>query len=119
MALYTLAQGINDNGQIVGSYTRSAVGPRYHGFLLSSGVFTTLDASTGNFDTEASGINNGLEIVGHYFDASGVHGFFRSGDRYITLDHPSATGGTVAAGINNFGLIVGFTPAPASTTASF
>src|SRR5262249_31951089 len=102
-ALITLAQGINDNGQIVGSFDGE------HGFLLSFGVFTTLDHPLATGGTEASGINDAGEIVGHYFDAFGVHGFFSDlGTSYITLDDPSAPAGTDGPRIKGPRLVVGY-----------
>src|SRR5512133_3211041 len=49
-----LVGGINDNGQIVGSYTNNSGG---HGFLLSGGTYTTLDDPLGVGSTSAQGIN--------------------------------------------------------------
>ena len=49
-----------------------------HGFLLSRGVFTTIDFP-GATVTQARGINPGGDIVGWYIDSSGkTHGFLRS-----------------------------------------
>jgi hypothetical protein len=46
-----------------------------HGFLLSYGVYTTIDVP-GAVDTFAEGINNLGQIAGYYVDASGNdHGF--------------------------------------------
>src|SRR2546429_29484 len=67
----TQAFGINDFGQIVGSYVNAS---GTHGFLLSGNTWTTLDDPSGGF-TVAAGINDMGQIVGSYVNASGTHGF--------------------------------------------
>jgi probable HAF family extracellular repeat protein len=54
--------GINNEGQLVGSYTASGV---THGFLDSNGVFTAIDVP-GSADTTPIGINDGGDIVGSF-----------------------------------------------------
>src|SRR5207302_4664 len=92
----TLALGINDHGQIVGSYV--AAGGTTHGFLLSDGSYTTLDYP-GATATEARGINKSGQIVGRYFAGGTYHGFLLSNGLYTTLDVPGSTT-TFALGIN-------------------
>ncbi len=58
----TYANGINDSGQIVGSYVD--VAGRFHGFLDSGGSFTTIDVPGSTKGTIAAGINNAGQIVG-------------------------------------------------------
>jgi uncharacterized membrane protein len=65
---------VNNLGQIVGVY---GDGITNHGFLLSNGVFTTLDYP-GATDTVALGINDKGQIVGTY-----------DGFSYGFLAHPS------------------------------
>jgi probable HAF family extracellular repeat protein len=105
----TLASGINDTGQIVGTYADAS---GVHGFLLSGGSYTTLDAPLAQQYTTASGINGAGQIVGIYFSNhfghAGLHGFLYNKGVYTTLDHPLATDGTEAVGINAKGEIVGF-----------
>ena len=105
----TGATGINDLGQIVGSYfgVYNGVGGT-HGFLYSGGTYTTLDVGgAGPLGTFAQSINNAGQIAGTYYDAGNVnHGFLYSGGIYTTLDVPGA-GQTSAYGINNAGQIVG------------
>ena len=99
----TNAYGINNSGQIVGTYYDAAGA---HGFLLSGGSYTTLDVPGGRF-TSARGINSSGQIVGFYSDAAGgPHGFLLSDGSYTTFDVPGAEG-TDAFGINNSGQIVG------------
>src|SRR5206468_2399501 len=83
---FNSAGGINNLGQIVGSYQDAS--NNNHGFLYSN----------------ASG-----QIVGHYTAAGSFHGFFYNPNTglYTTLDDPMATAGTQAFGINDLGQIVG------------
>src|SRR5258707_1379444 len=81
----TEAFGINAAGQVVGQY-RNASG--LHGFLLSGGMYTTLDDPLATSGTVASGINDTGQIVGYYQNASGFHGFLYSSGTYTTLDDP-------------------------------
>ena len=72
-ALLTVAEGINDPGQIGGLYV-DADGNQ-HGFVLSNGVYTTIDVP-GSVLTGVFSINAQGQIVGSYDDAGGVsHGF--------------------------------------------
>src|SRR5262245_16614819 len=61
-ATSTVAQGINDSGQIVGQFF-DALGS--HGFLDSGGSFTTIDVpgAIRPFGTNAFGINGSGQIV--------------------------------------------------------
>src|SRR5215471_7636565 len=100
----TSAYGIN-NTQIVGSYS----GGDLHGFVYSSGIFTTLDDSLGTRGTAAFGINGSGQVVGEYIDSSNnFHGFLESSGSFMTLDATLAAGTTAAYGINDKGLIVGY-----------
>ncbi|MFZ0927032.1 MAG: carboxypeptidase regulatory-like domain-containing protein [Syntrophobacteraceae bacterium] len=112
--LGTYANGINDNGQVVGNYYDSS--GNCHGFLDSSGQFTTLDNPNASLKggTQPSGINNKGQVVGTYYDSSGIrHGFLYGGGQFTTLDAPEAGTncsdcfGTVAASINDSAQIVG------------
>ena len=96
----TQASGINDMGQIVGTYFNA------HGFLLSGGSYFTIDDPLAT-QTVAQGINNAGQIVGYYTDTSGTHGFLLAGGLYAPVDDPSGTNGTFAQGINAAGQIVG------------
>ncbi len=98
----TIANGINDAGQIVGYFYN---GTGEHGFLDSGGTFTQIDAP-GATDTGASGINDAGQIVGNFFNSTGEHGFLDSGGTFTQIGVPGATV-TDVAGINDAGQIVG------------
>ena len=94
----TIAFGINDAGQIVGTYTDASGG---HGFLLSSGSFTPIDDPSATLGTIARGINNTGQIVGLYNNVGIIHGFLLNNGTFTTIDVPAASRITEAFGINN------------------
>jgi uncharacterized membrane protein len=116
-ATETHAFGVNPLGEIVGFYFDSSFFE--HGFLLSNGTFTTIDAPAAllppppsNNGTAATGINSQGEIVGSYFDSTGAHGFLLSNGTFTTIDAPGAKTPagfefTNPSGINPRGDIVG------------
>jgi uncharacterized membrane protein len=75
----TVANEVNENGEIVGFYRLAlpsppgALGP-IRGFLLSNGQFTTIHVP-GAARTRAFGINNAGDIVGDYFLSGVNYGF--------------------------------------------
>jgi probable HAF family extracellular repeat protein len=102
---YNTAAGINDAGQIVGSYALPT-SSLFHGFLKDSEGYQSIDYP-GSTQTQAYGINGAGEIVGYYEDASGAaHGFLKDSDVYHSIDYPGSIL-TFANGINNAGQIVG------------
>jgi len=103
----TVAIGINDPGQVVGDYVDNTTpNPVRHGFLLSQGVYTTLDPPGASL-TVVEGINDAGVIVGLYSDAVGKeHGFVLSQGVYTTIDVPNSTR-THVFSINARGQIVG------------
>jgi probable HAF family extracellular repeat protein len=99
----TQASGINDSGQIVGSYDAATA---THGFLYSGGSFTTIDAPGASF-TRLFSINDSGQIIGI---SNGVFFSFLYSDGSFTRidDVPGASpGSTRASAINNSGQIVG------------
>jgi probable HAF family extracellular repeat protein len=103
----TQAFGINDAGQIVGWYIGSDGDP--HGFLDSSGIFTTIDAGP---NTRAFGINNAGAIVGSFGNGND-RGFVDVGGAFTILSDPKSLGATDAFGINDLGQVVGqYQPGP-------
>ena len=106
----TQAFGINESGQIVGTYVAGPIG---HSFLLSEGIFTTIEVP-GATGTTATGINDSGQIVGFYEDPTGItHGFLLSQGIFTTIDAPHLSTLTIASGINDRGQIVGtYFPGP-------
>ena len=45
-----------------------------HGFVLSSGKFTTIDVP-GSLATVVVGINNKGELAGYWYDVNAIHAF--------------------------------------------
>lgn len=118
--------GVNNKGQIVGSFT-DARGT--HGFLWERGMFTPLDVP-GATATVPNGINDAGQVVGFFTETSPVspallgvqspgHGFLWERGTFTLFDVPGASS-TTAFGINNGGQIVGSIvtslPPPASGT---
>jgi probable HAF family extracellular repeat protein len=102
----TVANGMNDRGEIVGVY-QDAV-PGEHSFLYKAGNYQALVYS-GATETGAQDINNSGQVVGDFPDATGTHGFVyleNVGVFTPPLDNPPST--VIALrGINNGGQIVG------------
>jgi probable HAF family extracellular repeat protein len=94
----TWAYGINDAGQVVGSFNPNGGGAT-QGFIYSNGSYSTLHVP-GSLDTEAYGINNAGQVVGHY---NSQQSFLYSGGTHTDISDPSATDGTYAFGINDLG----------------
>jgi hypothetical protein len=104
------ANGINNNGDIVG--TADAAGT-VSSWLLHNGHLTTFQFPGGS-DTQALGINDKDQIVGSYVDGKGLtHGFVLSSplgptSHWQTIDDPNGADGTVVNGINDAGDLAGF-----------
>jgi probable HAF family extracellular repeat protein len=103
--------GINDLGQIVGSYTDNR--GMVHGFLLDRrrARFANIDVP-GALGTQAERINNGGQIVGKYAEDledvqnNTLRAFLFDRGRFVRLDFPRARQ-TLAHGINARGQVVG------------
>jgi len=108
----TRPSGINDRGDIVGTYTDTE--GNNHGFLLTSKHgLTPIDVS-GATETWLFGINDRGDIVGHYRRAGPptgggavTHGFLLSGGTLIIID-VSPDIYTAPAAVNARGTIVGY-----------
>ncbi len=116
-ALITSAQGINNNGLVIGFFSTDGVSD--HGFLYNtnSQSYTLLpDPNVANlFLTQFLGINDKNEAVGYYQTNDGSqHGFLYdiNTSTYTFLDDPNAgqfgTSITQITGINDSGEITGF-----------
>lgn len=77
---FSIATGVNNQGQVVGYYLASDFGT--HGFLYSKGRYTTFDAPViGEQGTYPGGINEDGAISGEFVDANYlVHGFLLSNE---------------------------------------
>src|SRR6266446_9235182 len=105
-ATFTQTWGIDARGDIVGLYVD--VGNVTHGFLLSGGNFTTIDAppDANATSTFPYGINPRGDIVGSYVSAGVTRGFLLSGGKFTTINFPGAIS-TEVVGISPRGDIVG------------
>jgi probable HAF family extracellular repeat protein len=104
---FTSAHGINDAGQIVGTYGGKGV----HGFLYSGGSYTTLDAPGGSTGwTDAFGISASGQVVGAVHSSGGIRapvsGYLYQAGSYTPINVPGAHS-TLAFGISGSGQIVG------------
>jgi uncharacterized membrane protein len=105
----TTARGINNRGDIVGTYRILAIPPR-HALLIRRGQYLPLAPSTvlGTNYSEAFKINDRGDVVGQYNGDDGFfHGFLLSKGIVTTLDFPAASD-TYAFGINQSGVVVGY-----------
>jgi uncharacterized membrane protein len=107
-ASFTSANGINDAGDIVGSFT---VGSQTEGFLYNGSTYTPI-VYPGASETFAAGINNLGEIVGYYQmnysnTAPTIDGFVDNGGTFTSISAGNGIA-TYAMGINNAGQVVGY-----------
>ena len=105
-AYQTKPFGINDKGEIVGSYNDSEGGLDHtHGFFRSAdGKITTFDAPDSGQITTADAVNNKGVIVGYYSGPNnGWHGYIRQPDGTFTTFDADMEG----AAINAKGTIAG------------
>jgi probable HAF family extracellular repeat protein len=99
----TFANGINQAGEIVGTYGTPQT---YLGFTDGNGTFTTVQVPGAQL-TLASAISNNGNIAGVYTDSSNLgHGFTFIHGQYTTIDYPGATQ-TSLSGIDDAGDVVG------------
>jgi uncharacterized membrane protein len=105
----TWAYGINNTGDIVGLSVVDSPPGQGGGFLLSGGLFTTLNPLTyGGLVLAATGINDAGDIVGGISDFTGSHAFLLREGTLTRLPVSGGFGGWAEArGINNCGHIVG------------
>ena len=104
------ASTVSPSGVVVGVYTDS-VGELFHGYLLKSGKYTTIDFPGALYGTFAGGGNAENDVVGTYNYISSCtadcnHAFLLSGDVYTSFDYPGAIF-SEGTGINPAGVIVG------------
>jgi len=116
------AAAINGLGDIAG-FATNGVG-NTEGFLrLQSGRVVHLNVP-GAAATQATGINNGDEVVGNYTVGTGnnamTYGFVWSpGLGFRTVNDPKGIGSTIINGVNDRGQVVGFYTDQAGNTDGF
>jgi probable HAF family extracellular repeat protein len=112
----SVANGINNAGQIVGTLYGSAPNqPTSHAFLYSGGKMIDLSPVLGSLTssfTKATTINNAGQIIGQFNTANGqYHAFLYSGGKATDLGtlggSPNRAFYSVASAINNAGTVVG------------
>jgi hypothetical protein len=68
--MFTQPLGLNDNGEVVGTYTDA--GGNMHGFSELGGFYTSFDAPGATTMTTANGVNDQGDIVGFFLNANGA-----------------------------------------------
>ena len=102
-ATFTDANGINNRGEIVGSFVNAQ---GMHGFVLRRGALTALDVPVQGALTIALGINDRGQITGAYRSQGLFHGFLWDRGTFTDIDAADAED-TYLHVINNRGQIVG------------
>lgn len=106
-ALQSSAVAINHSGQIIGGYYTSAT--KSGEFLITNGKMTTLPVPAGASAVAAFGINEGGEIVGSIFFASGApsHAARFANGTWADLGAIAGAAASRATSVNQAGAIVG------------
>jgi probable HAF family extracellular repeat protein len=111
-ALFNIAFGINNRGQVVGESNLPG-DTTHHAFLWQDGVMTDLGVLSGDVTSVALSINNKAQVVGLSFDASGnVHPVLWHDGRITDLNTLIPVGSPLflleALGINDRAQITGY-----------
>ena len=102
----TSANGITNNGTIVGGYQTS--NDSQYGFTWKNGTYTQVPPYPGASQTWPWSINNKGDQSGYVTDSAGnTHGFLLVNGAYTLLDYPGA-GYTIAIALNDLDQVVGF-----------
>src|SRR5579884_417560 len=104
---FTVAEGINNNGTIVGYYYGSSGGAQ--GFTATTSLPTTCNNITiaGASNTFPQAINDAGVISGFYIDTSSqYHGFILNGSALTTVDYPNTSSNTLVFDINSLGTTI-------------
>jgi probable HAF family extracellular repeat protein len=105
-AEYTIAEGVNDAGAVVGHYYGYSPGAENRPFLWQGGVFSDLPPVDGH-RVWPSDINNLGQVVGTVDGPDGVtYGFLYENGQYQFFAHPLSTYFSVS-GVNDHSHIVG------------
>jgi hypothetical protein len=109
-ATHTEAQGINDQGTIVGhAFLSSDREPVAHGYILSGGVYKFFDVpgAIAPAGTNPQAINDSGDVVGTYaVNGVGFQSFLYDGTQFSAIDVPGSSQ-TMVADINNLGALSG------------
>lgn len=114
----SVALGINNAGDLVGSY--SGHNGKVDGFLFSGGVYTSIDYPGAQF-TYLSGINAAGQIAGYYAGSNFIYSGFLydvSTQAFTPISYPAAIE-TIVTGINDTGAIVGVAKLSATMRVGF
>jgi probable HAF family extracellular repeat protein len=114
----TVVTGLNNLGQVVGSYQSGNV---TKSFVWSRGRFTDLAAPSSVQTTTANSINDLDQIVGlQVSSTSGQGGFFYNWGRFTGFEDPNSIFGlTFPQSINDLGQVAGFFVDSNSATSGF
>jgi hypothetical protein len=107
----TNASSISDKGVIVGSYDYYTYNGHHvpeHGFVLTNGVYKTVDNSNGGGGTVLKDINASGVIAGTYYHYGNPHGFLYVNGIFKDVKVPSFPYSTLD-GINGYGDVTGLT----------
>ena len=99
----TNAMAINDNGDVVGTYSSGLIS---NGFFWKNGTFTTINFPRAKYGSVLIAVNNVEVIVGNRLSADGAMGFIYENGLFKNIVYTGANY-TMAGGINNNGLISG------------
>jgi len=102
----TMAEGINDAGQIVGGYSITEDYHDAHGFLYQNGNYSLLEDYPGAITSSPLAINNVGTMVGTVRLETRYSGLIIEGETMTIFDFPGSLF-TQAFGINDSGQIVG------------
>ena len=101
-------RGLNDLGQIVGTYT---LGGRQYAFIKNGGTYSTLTGIPGA-SSIAWGINDNGQVVGYYDDTVGLpphHGYvYNTTTSSLTPINAPGPYSTAVYGINDAGQVCGY-----------
>lgn len=95
----TVANGVNDFGQIVG---RASGASGFFSFIRSSdGQYQSISPPTIEAVVKAAAINNSLKVAGQYSDINGQHAFLWDNGQFTELRVPGAIGSSDVRQLNN------------------
>jgi uncharacterized membrane protein len=104
---FTVAYGIDNLGEVSGSFRSNAPSAPEEGFLLKDGVFNIV-AVPGFSETGVQGLNDVGQLVGAAFTNPGNFQAFEDDNGHFTLLNLPGSVNSAAFGINNLGQTVGY-----------